>query len=501
MLSLKNFFRENTNKKTLKEFNVIVDSVNAVESEVTDLSDEELQKKTEELKVQIKDGKTLDDILPMAFSVVREAGKRVLGERHYDVQIMGGIALHKHAIAEMRTGEGKTLVATLPAYLNALTGKGVHVITVNDYLSRRDAVWMGQIYAFLGMSVGVINSQESFLYDKNHKEGSEEDKERDESGSFKVVHEFLRPCTRKESYEADITYGTNNEFGFDYLRDNIEYSVANLRQREHNFAIVDEIDSILIDEARTPLIISTPAEGAGELYKQFADIAKRFVDEEDYTKDEKLRAIQLTDKGIEKAEKALGVDNIYTDAGIKFVHHLETAVRAQSLFERDKHYVVRDGDVVIVDEFTGRMQPGRRWGDGVHQAVEAKEGLDIQRESRTFASITYQNYFRKYDKLAGMTGTAETSAEEFYSVYKLDVVQMPTNKPIARKDHEDFIFINERGKLKAIARKVQELHEKGQPVLVGTVSIEKNEELSEYLKKEGVPHELLNAKNHEEKER
>ncbi len=497
MLSLKKIFRDSTNKKALKELNIIVDAVNAVESEVVDLSDEKLCEKTEEFKAQIKEGKTLDEILPMAFSVVREAAKRVLNERHYDVQIMGGAALHKHSIAEMRTGEGKTLVATLPTYLNALTGKGVHVITVNDYLSRRDAVWMGQVYACLGMSVGVINSQSSFLYDKNHVEGSDEDKERDESGSFKVVHEFLRPCTRKESYAADITYGTNNEFGFDYLRDNIEYDVVNLRQREHNFAIVDEIDSILIDEARTPLIISTPAEGAGELYKQFAVIARKLVDEEDYTKDEKLRAIQLTDQGIEKAEKALGVDNIYTDAGIKYVHHLETAVRAQSLFERDRHYVVNDGEVVIVDEFTGRMQPGRRWGDGVHQAVEAKEGLSIQRESRTFASITYQNYFRKYKKLAGMTGTAETSAEEFYSVYKLDVVQMPTNKTIARKDHDDLIFINEKGKLKAIARKVQELHEKGQPVLIGTVSIEKNEELSEYLKKEGVPHELLNAKNHE----
>ncbi len=497
MLSLKKIFRDSTNKKALKELEDVVASVNSFEPEISKLSDDELKSKTDEFKKRLKEGETTDDILPEVFAVVRETAKRVLGERHYDVQIMGGAALHKNAIAEMRTGEGKTLVATLPTYLNALTGKGVHVITVNDYLSRRDAVWMGQVYAFLGMSVGVINSQLSFIYDQSIKEGTEEDKERDEEGSFKVVHEFLRPSTRKEAYDADVTYGTNNEFGFDYLRDNIEYEVSNLRQREHHFAIVDEIDSILIDEARTPLIISAPAEGSSELYKQFAKIADKMIEDEDYTKDEKLRAIQLTDKGIEKAEKALGVENIYTDAGIKYVHHLETAVRAKALFEIDKNYVVRDGEVVIVDEFTGRMQPGRRWSDGLHQAVEAKEGLDIQKESRTFASITYQNYFRMYDKLAGMTGTAETSSEEFYTVYKLDVIQIPTNKPVARIDHEDFVFINEKGKLKAVARKVRELYEKGQPVLIGTVSIEKNEELSEYLKKEGIPHEVLNAKNHE----
>lgn len=497
MLSLKKLFKDSTNKKILAELQEVVTAVNAFEASVEPLSDEALKSKTEEFKKRIAEGASVDDLLPEAFAVVREASKRVLGERHYDVQIMGGATLHRHAIAEMRTGEGKTLVATLPSYLNALRGKGVHVITVNDYLSRRDAVWMGQVYAFLGLSVGIVNSQASFLYDRNHKEGSQEDEERDEKGSYKVVEEFLRPCTRQEAYQADITYGTNSEFGFDYLRDNIEYDVKNLRQRGFHFAIVDEIDSILIDEARTPLIISTPAEGGAELYKQFAGIARSLRDGEDFTKDEKLRAIQLTDKGIEKAEKALGVDNIYTDAGIKFVHHLETAVRAQALFELNKHYVVREGEVVIVDEFTGRMQPGRRWGDGIHQAVEAKEGLSIQRESRTFASITYQNYFRMYDKLAGMTGTADTSSEEFYSVYKLDVVQIPTNKPVTRIDHEDFIFLNERGKMKAIARKVRELHEKGQPVLIGTVSIEKNEELSAYLKKEGIPHELLNAKNHE----
>jgi len=497
MLSLKKLFRDSTNRKLLHDLEAVVKTVNAEEAAIVPLSDEALRAKTEEFKGRLGKGETVDDILPEAFSVVREAAKRVLGERHYDVQVMGGAALHRHAIAEMRTGEGKTLVATLPTYLNALTGKGVHVVTVNDYLSRRDAVWMGQVYSFLGLSVSVINSQSSYLYDPSQREGSEEDTERDETGSFKVVYDFLRSCTRKEAYDADITYGTNNEFGFDYLRDNIEYDVANLRQQEHAFAIIDEVDSILIDEARTPLIISAPAAASEDLYGKFAAIAAKLVEGEDYTKDEKLRAVQLTDKGIERAEKVLGVDNIYTDAGIKFVHHLETAVRAKALFERDKQYVVRDGEVVIVDEFTGRLQPGRRWSEGLHQAVEAKEGVPVQRESRTFASITFQNYFRMYDKLAGMTGTAETSAEEFYSVYKLDVIQIPTNRTIARKDHNDLIFRNERGKLKAIARKVRALYEKGQPVLIGTASIDKNEELSAYLTKEGIPHEVLNAKNHE----
>jgi preprotein translocase subunit SecA len=356
---------------------------------------------------------------------------------------------------------------------------------------------MGQVYSFLGLKVGVINSQETFLYDPEHKEDSKEDEERDELGSFKVFYEFLRPCARKDAYVADITYGTNSEFGFDYLRDNIEYEVENLRQREHAFAIVDEIDSILIDEARTPLIISAPAAESEDLYGRFATIAQSLKKDEDYTVDEKLRAIQLTDKGIEKAEKALGIENIYTDAGIKYVHHLETAVRAKALFERDKNYVVRDNQVVIVDEFTGRMQPGRRWSEGLHQAVEAKEGVPVQRESRTFASVTYQNFFRMYKKLAGMTGTAETSSEEFYSVYGLSVATIPTNKPIARMDRNDQIFQSERGKFMAVAKKVKALHEKGQPVLIGTVSIEKNEELSQYLRAEGIPHELLNAKNHE----
>jgi len=353
---------------------------------------------------------------------------------------------------------------------------------------------MGQIYAFLGLSISVINHMSSFMYDAGHKEV---DEERDALGAYKVKYEFLRECSRKEAYDADITYGTNNEFGFDYLRDNIAYEKEALAQREYNFAIVDEIDSILIDEARTPLIISAPAQDSEDFYTTFADIARQMNEEEDYTVDEKLKAVSVTDAGITKAEKLLGVENIYTDKGIKYVHHLETAVKAKALFKLDKEYVVRDGEVVIVDEFTGRLQPGRRWSDGLHQAVEAKEGVLIQKESRTVASITYQNYFKLYEKLAGMTGTAETSAEEFFKVYSLDVIPIPTNQPKTRLDADDFIFQTEEGKLKAIARTVKELHEKGQPVLIGTASIDKNEVVSEYLKKEGVPHEVLNAKNHE----
>ena len=478
----------------LKRAEPIVAKVNALEAAMTALSDEELAAKTVEFRRRIAEGETLDQLAPEAFAAVREASRRTLGQRHFDVQLIGGMILHQRGIAEMRTGEGKTLVATLPAYLNALEGKGVHVVTVNDYLSRRDAVWMGEIYHALGLSTGVLNHESSFLYDAAH---TEKDKERDEVGAFKVVHEFLRPCSRAEAYAADITYGTNNEFGFDYLRDNLEYDPAVVRQRGHHFAIVDEIDSILIDEARTPLIISAPVADAESLYERFAIIAQAMVAEEDFSVDEKHRQVALTDAGIEKAQRALGIDNIYTDAGIKLVHHLETAVRAKALFTRDKEYVVRDGQVVIVDEFTGRMQPGRRWSEGLHQAVEAKEGVEIQQESRTLASITFQNYFRLYEKLAGMTGTAMTSSEEFYRVYGLNTVVVPTNKKIARVDHDDQILQTEDGKHRAIARRVRELHEKGQPVLVGTVSVEKNELLSAYFKREGVPHEVLNAKNHE----
>jgi preprotein translocase subunit SecA len=472
----------------------LVKKINSFEPALQALSDEALRAKTEEFRARLTAGETLEDILPEAFATVREASRRTLGQRHYDVQLMGGIALHQGKIAEMMTGEGKTLVATLPAYLNALTSKGVHVVTVNDYLSRRDATWMGQIYSFLGLSTGVLNHATSYLYDPNHQEL---DGERDEIGSFKVIHEFMRPCSKQEAYNADITYGTNNEFGFDYLRDNVAYNPADLCQRDYNYAIVDEIDSILIDEARTPLIISAPSGDAENLYTIFAGIASKLKAPEHYTVDEKMKAIQLTDEGINRAEELLGVENIYTERGVKYVHHLETAVRAQALFIRDKEYVVQNDEVVIVDEFTGRLQPGRRWSEGLHQAVEAKEGVKIQQESRTFASITFQNYFRLYGKLAGMTGTAETSSEEFYKVYGLEVTPIPTNRGVARIDRTDLIYQTENGKFKAIARKVKELNAKGQPVLIGTVSIEKNELLSEYLKKENVPHEVLNAKNHE----
>ena len=485
-------------EKDLKVAKTIVAKVNALEEGVVNLSDEAMQEKTTALKARLATGETLDDILPEAFALVREAAKRTLGERHYDVQLIGGYIMHTGNIAEMRTGEGKTLVGTLPAYLNALTGEGVHVVTVNDYLAQRDAVWMGQVYNLLGLSVGVINHQSSYIYDATARaEGSEADTERDEAGSFKIEHDFLRPCTRQEAYRADITYGTNNEFGFDYLRDNIEFEAKNIRQHAHAYAIVDEIDSILIDEARTPLIISAPVTDQENLYEVFTRVAARLTPGTHFTIDEKLKSATLTDAGVEAAEKMLGIDNIYTDKGIKYVHHLETAVRARAIYTRDKEYVVRDGEVVIVDEFTGRLQPGRRWSDGLHQAVEAKEGVKIQQESRTYASVTYQNYFRLYKKLTGMTGTALTSQEEFYSVYGLDVVPIPTHRPVARIDNTDLIFQTEKGKFDAIIRKVKEVNASGQPILIGTASIDKNEELSTALSKAGVQHEMLNAKNHE----
>ena len=487
------------NDRKLKKYQLLLNKVNALSDEYAKLSDEELRAKTDKFKSRLKQGETIDDILPEAFATVREAAHRTLNERPYDVQIIGGMVIHFGNIAEMRTGEGKTLVATLPTYLNALTGKGVHVITVNDYLARRDAVWMGQVYKFLGLTTAVINQQTSFIYDEEHVEDeATKDEERDEQGFHKVVYDYLRPIERKDAYEADITYGTNSEFGFDYLRDNIEYSKDKLRQKKHHYAIIDEIDSILIDEARTPLIISAPSTEAENLYNTFAKIAVNLHEGEDYEVDEKMKAINLTDEGINKAEKALGVDNIYTEKGIKYVHHLETAIRAKALFKIDKQYVIRDGQIVIVDEFTGRLQPSRRWSEGLHQAVEAKEGLEIQEESKTFASITYQNYFKMYEKLSGMTGTAETSSEEFFKVYNLDTIIIPTNKPIARIDDEDLIYQTESGKLTALVRKIKEINETGQPILIGTVSIDKNEELSALLNREGVKHNLLNAKNHEQ---
>lgn len=508
----------------VKKFEPLVAKINSLEEGLRLLDNAQLKAKTAEFRSKLQSNPDTEAILPEAFAVVREMARRTLGERHFDVQLIGGMVLNSGAIAEMRTGEGKTLVATLSAYLNALLGKGVHVVTVNDYLSRRDAVWMGQIFDALGLTVGVINHEASYLYDPKAKSNSEKsstvaarqvsgeldetdtssseegedfsaiDAKRDEIGSFKVVYEFLKPCNRREAYEADITYGTNSEFGFDYLRDNLEYSPDKLRQRPFNYAIVDEIDSILIDEARTPLIISAPTRDAESTYKQFASLVSSYKEDQDYIVDQKKRAISILGPGMEKAEKMLGVDNIYTDKGIKFVHHLETAIKAKALYHKDKEYVVRDNEIIIVDEFTGRLQPGRRWSEGLHQAIEAKEGAKIQQESRTYASITYQNFFRMYPKLSGMTGTAATSSEEFFKVYGLSVYVVPTNKPITRMDKQDQIFRTEIGKYKAIARKVKEIHQKGQPVLIGTVSIEKNELLSQFLKSEGVPHQILNAK-------
>ncbi len=500
----KSFFGDE-NEAALTRAKPIAAKVNALEPQFTALSDEALKAKTIEFRKQLSDGAALDDLAPEAFAAVREASRRTLGQRHFDVQLIGGMILHHGDIAEMRTGEGKTLVATLPAYLNALSGKGVHVVTVNDYLSRRDAVWMGQIYDALGLTVGILNHEASFVYDPSQIASTDIEKEEamlDQVGGFKVMHDFMRPVSRHDAYAADITYGTNNEYGFDYLRDNLEYEPEKLRQRlqkdgGYNFAIVDEIDSILIDEARTPLIVSAPVAEAESLYERFSDISSKLVPELDYIVDEKRKQIELTDSGIEKAEKSLGIDNIYTDAGIKFVHHLETAVRARAIYQRDKDYVLRDGQIVIVDEFTGRMQPGRRWSDGLHQAIESKEGVSVQQESRTFASITFQNYFRLYSKIAGMTGTAVTSSEEFYKVYGLNTVVVPTNRVAQRKDHDDLIFQSEAGKMRAIAARVREMHQKGQPVLVGTVSVEKNEILSAHFRQEGIPHEILNAKNHE----
>ncbi|HAE36750.1 TPA: preprotein translocase subunit SecA [Candidatus Nomurabacteria bacterium] len=486
----------NENDRQVRKWRPIVDKINALEPTMKELSDGDFVAKTQQLKDKLSQGKTLDDILPEAFAAVREASVRTFSLRPYDVQMIGGIALHNGGIAEMRTGEGKTLMATLPAYLNSLTEQGVHIVTVNDYLSRRDAVWMGPLFATLGISCAVVNSEnKSYIYDPTH-----QDKESEVGGeisSFKVQYEFLRPCSRRDAYACDITYGTNNEFGFDFLRDNLANSIGDVVQRGHHFAIVDEVDSILIDESRTPLIISSAAEDSEDLYYTFADIAKNLKKDEDYGVDEKLKAISLTDQGITKAEDLLGIKDIYTQKGIKYVHHLETAVKARALYENNKDYVVKDGEVIIVDAFTGRMQPGRRWSEGLHQAIEAKEGVKIEKETRAVASITFQNYFRFYKKLSGMTGTAETSKEEFFKVYGLNVIVVPTHKNINRIDLNDLIYQTEKSKLLAVSGKVKELHLKGQPVLIGTVSIEKNELLSAYLTQAGVPHTVLNAKNHE----
>ncbi len=505
------------NAKVIASYRPLVDAINALEKTVEGLDLAGIRAKSDELKKRAQGGESLDDLLPEAFALCREAAKRTIQQRHFEVQLMGGIALHQGNIAEMRTGEGKTLTATLAVYLNALAGKGVHVVTVNDYLARRDAAWMGQVYDLLGLSVGIINHNGvSYRYDASFvpapagevgeagltvaaakSEGGSVDVARDTTGSFEVQQDYLRPCSRKESYVCDITYGTNNEYGFDFLRDNMAVRPEQRSQRGRFFAIIDEVDSILIDEARTPLIISAPAEEAADMYYRFAEIAKQLQPNEHYNIDEKMRAVSLTDAGIDYVEKILGVGNIYEEGGIAMVHHLESAVRAKALFTLDKQYVVRDGEIVIVDEFTGRLMPGRRYSEGLHQAIEAKEGVKIQRESQTLATITFQNLFRMYDKLAGMTGTAATEAEEFSKIYKLEVVVMPTNRDIKRIDLPDRVYQNERGKFMAVAREIRERHEKGQPVLVGTISIEKNEIMGQLLKNEGVPHELLNAKNHE----
>jgi preprotein translocase subunit SecA len=473
--------------KTLKRMRRKVNEINALADKYAKLSDIDLRAQTDKLKKRLAK-ETLDDILPDAFAIVREAATRTLKQRHFDVQLIGGIVLHEGKVAEMKTGEGKTLVATLPVYLNALTGKGVHVVTVNDYLAQRDAGWMGQIYNFLGLNIGVIMPDHSFIYDPSFENKSHEDP--------RMRH--LKEVSRQEAYGADITYGTNNEFGFDYLRDNMVREVEQLRQRELNFAIVDEVDSILIDEARTPLIISAPSVTSGTAYAQFAKIVRPLKKDVDYETDEKRKQVILTDKGVDKMEKALGISNLYASENIRIIYHLQKALLAQALYKRDKDYVVNnDGEVIIVDEFTGRLLHGRRYNEGLHQAIEAKEGVEVQEESTTLATITFQNYFRLYDKLSGMTGTAMTEAEEFHQIYKLDVVEIPTNKPMIRIDRPDRIYRSEEAKFKAIVKEVQMLHAKGQPVLLGTASIEKNEVLSRLLKRANIPHQMLNAKNNE----
>ncbi len=489
-------FSKNQSQGFVKLAAPLVARANEFSDEFEALATDALASRLDAVKERTNGVPTETKDIAEVFALVREAARRTLNERHYDVQLIGGLVLGKGKIAEMRTGEGKTLVATLPVTLFALAGKGVHVVTVNDYLARRDAAWMGQIYAALGLTIGVVTSGGAYVYDASHVE-STEDVARDEEGSFRVFYDFLRPATKKEAYAADITYATNNELGFDYLRDNTAYDASQIVQRGHHYAIVDEIDSILIDEARTPLIISGPAGDAEGLYERFSAIVRSFKEGEDYSVDEKQRAIQVTEEGMNKAERALGIENLYAEGGMKYAHHLDTAVRAKALFRNDKEYVVKEGEIIIVDEFTGRLQPGRRWSEGLHQAIEAKEGVPIQKETRTYASVTFQNYFRMYTAVAGMTGTGLSSEEEFYTVYGLEVVQVPTHRPIARKDYDDLIFQNANGKYGALATHVKGLHEKGQPVLIGTVSIEDNEVVSDALTRVGVPHEVLNAKNHE----
>ena len=454
------------NERVLKLIQPIVEKTNSLEPYIQKLDDAELAAKTVEFKERVAKGESLDDLMPEAFAVTREAARRVIGERHYDVQIVGGVILHQGKIAEMKTGEGKTLCSTLAVYLNALSGKGVHVVTVNDYLASRDAEWMGSIYRFLGLTTGTI------VHGMNDEE-------------------------RQAAYNADVTYGTNNEFGFDYLRDNMKFDIKDYCQRDFNFAIVDEVDSILIDEARTPLIISGPADISTELYNQVDKIAPRFKNKEHYTLDEKSKSVSMTEEGVALGEELLKVDNLYDPQNIEYLHHLNQALKAHLLFQRDVDYLVKDGEVVIVDEFTGRTMPGRRYSDGLHQALEAKEGVKVEKENQTLASITFQNYFRLYEKLAGMTGTADTEAPEFKKIYNLDVVIIPPNEKMVRIDFPDSIYKNIKAKYKAVIREIKELHKKGQPVLVGTISIDVSEKISNMLKKDGIPHSVLNAKQHD----
>ncbi|MGB9608898.1 MAG: preprotein translocase subunit SecA [Minisyncoccia bacterium] len=504
---LKNIFKSSH----LNKFKNVILEINSEEPELEKLKDEDLKLESQKLKKIAQESSELDKILPRAFALVREASKRTLGQRQFDVQLLGGLVIHSGGIAEMMTGEGKTLAAVAPAYLNALTGKGVHIVTVNDYLARRDTVWMGQIYHFLGLSVACIVPDGAYLYDPNWTIKPEGelliDTERDTTGSFRIQHEFLRPISRREAYLADITYGTNQEFGFDYLRDNLAYSFENQVQRritEENsdklfhYAIIDEIDSILIDEARTPLIISAPDAESSEYYKLFAQIVRQLEKDIDYTVDEKHRSVAINNSGIEKVENILKIKNLYATENLKLVHYLEESLRAKELFHRDKDYLVKNNQVIIVDEFTGRMLLGRRYSGGLHQAIEAKEGVPVKEEAKTFAKISIQNYFRMYKKLAGMTGTAQTSAEEFYKVYGLEVYSIPPNKPLIRKDLPDAVYKTQKGKWNAIVSEIENVSRTGQPILVGTTSIEKNELLSALLSQKGIKHNVLNAKNHEQ---
>jgi len=490
-----------SNERYIKSLEPIVERINALEKDFKNLSIEELKSSSAKLKERLKNGETLDDILPEAFAAVREAASRTLGQRPFDSQLMGGIVIHRGAVAEMMTGEGKTLAAVAPAYLNALAGGGVHVVTVNEYLARRDAVWMGKIYRTLGFEVACLVPNSAFIYDPEWKvaEDAREliEKETDITGAFLVQQEFLKPASRREAYAADIVYGTNHEFGFDYLRDNLAYSFEDQVQKGRSFAIIDEVDSILIDEARTPLIISAPDAESSEFYKVFARIAEKLLIDEDYTVEEKFKTVSITAVGIEKVEKFIGANNLYSPENLRLVHYLEESLKAKAIFKRDKDYVVKNGEVIIVDEFTGRMLHGRRYSSGLHQAIEAKESVQVKEESRTYAKISIQNYFRLYKKISGMTGTAQTSAEEFHKVYNLEVISIPSNRPLARKDLPDLVYKNAEAKWQAVVKEIKERQEKGQPVLMGTTSIQKNELISQKLSEAGIQHEVLNAKNNE----